>query len=329
MMQRFPLLVTICQFLDDIMPSLVTPPPSTRSGITTPRSVVTDPDSTEIETANLLLQLSNSQSSLDSIGDNADILPVDAARKEDFTRELREKEEASRQNSTNNQQLPNEPNTVNDSDTDSDKTVNYTTQQSPPAKEMASPKGHLKYKHYGIVRKSPSNAPLRNFYCCYCETTCHSKKEFNQHHKEEHTSVKCPDCVRTFPTPDALSRHRYIHNDSHQFRCRICSKICGFKSDLDLHMLKHVEDKRWYCKADGCDKDFKRKSDLTAHETVHTGEFFICEYLGCKYKNRDPRLVKRHQRVHTQDARVQCKKCNRKFVFYQQMKRHMKQDHKD
>ena len=306
--------------------TVTSPPPLTRSGTTTPRSVVTNPDSTEMETANLLIQLSNSQSSLDSIGDNADILPVDAERMEDFTRELREKEDASGQNSMNNQQA-NEPNTTKDSDTDSDKTVIYATQQSPPAKDMASPKGHLKYKHYGIARKSPRNAPLRNFYCCYCETTCHSKKEFNRHHKEEHMSVKCPDCTRTFPTPDALQRHRYVHNASHQFQCSICNKICGFKSDLDLHMLKHVEEKRWYCKADGCDKDFKRKSDLTSHEKVHLGEFFICEYPGCKYKNRDPRLVKRHQRVHTQDAQVQCKKCIRKFVFYQQMKRHMKLDH--
>ena len=308
--------------------TLPPPPPSTRPETTTPRSVVTNPDSTEMETANLLLQLSNSQSSLDSIGDNADILPVDAERMEDFTQEMREKEDAFEENATNNQQT-NESNKAIDSDTDSNKTVNYATQQSPPASEMASPKGQLKYKHYSIARKSPSNAPVRNFYCSYCETTCHSKRDFNRHHKEEHTIVKCPDCVRTFPTPDALLRHRYVHSASHQFQCNICNKICGFKSDLDLHMLKHVEDKRWYCKADGCDKDFKRKSDLTSHEKVHLGEFFICEYPGCKYKNRDPRLVKRHQRVHTQDARVQCKKCIRKFVFYQQMKRHMKQDHKD
>ena len=93
-------------------------------------------------------------------------------------------------------------------------------------------------------------------------------------------------------------------------------------------MAKHVEDKRWYCEADRCDKDFKRKSDLTAHEVVHKGEFFICEFPGCKYKNKDPRLIKRHQRVHTKEAKVKCKKCSRKFVFYQQMKRHMLQDHK-
>ena len=327
-----PRLVVTNPDLTEIAPSITqaspvtSPPPLMRSGTTTPRSVVTNPDSTEMETANLLLQLSNSQSSLDSIGDNADILPVDAERMEDFTLELREKEDASAQKSVNNQQA-NEPKTTKDSDTDSEKTVIYGTQQTPPAKDMGSPKGHLKYKHYGIARKSPCNAPRQNYYCCYCETTCHSKKEFNRHHKEEHTIVKCPDCPRTFPTPDALQRHRYVHNAAHQFQCNICNKICGFKSDLDLHMLKHVEEKRWYCEADGCDKDFKRKSDLTSHEKVHLGEFFICEFPGCKYKNRDPRLVKRHQRVHTQDARVQCKKCSRKFVFYQQMKRHMKVDH--
>ena len=307
-------------------PTITPPSPLMLTGTTTPRSVVTNPDSTEMETANLLLQLSNSQSSLDSIGDNADILPVDAERMDDFTLELRKKEDASAQETVINQQT-NEPKTSKDSDTDSEKTVIYDTQDSSLVKEIGSPKGQLRYKHYGITRKSPSNAPRRNYYCCYCETTCHSKQEFNRHHKEEHTIVKCPDCPRTFPTPDALQRHRYVHNTAHQFKCNFCNKTCGFKSDLDLHMLKHVESKRWYCEADGCDKDFKRKSDLTSHEKVHLGEFFICEYPGCKYKNRDPRLVKRHQRVHTQEARVRCKKCSRKFVFYQQMKRHMKMDH--
>ena len=310
----------------------------------TPRSVVTNLDSTEIETANLLLQLSTSQSNLDIAYDNADILPVDTERQEDFTRELREKEIALNEELDNakntevnpiarNEELDNNTNAeVNpavtniNSDADSDKTVNYTVDQSPTTEDLNLPKGKLTYQHYGITRKSPSNVQQWNYYCCYCETTCHSKKEINRHHKVEHTRVKCPDCVKTFPTPDVLARHRHVHNVN-RFKCAVCKKICAFQSDLDLHMAKHTDDKVWYCQADGCDKDFKCKSDFTAHEVVHTGEFFICEFPKCTYKNRDPRLVKRHQRVHMREAKVQCKKCIRKFIFYQQMKRHMKQDH--
>ena len=94
-----------------------------------------------------------------------------------------------------------------------------------------------------------------------------------------------------------------------------------------MHMLKHVEDKRWYCSFDGCNRDFKRKSDLTAHEVVHKREDFICEFPKCSFTNKDPRLVKRHQRVHTREAKVGCPGCPEKFIFYQQMKRHKKVAH--
>ena len=222
----------------------------------------------------------------------------------------------------------------NDTDTDSDKTVDYTANQvlkvpKVPANEQdaMSPKGKLSYKHYGIVRQSPSSPPAKNLQCFYCEVICHSKLELNNHHKAEHAKVKCPDCIRVFPTPDALQIHRYLHQESHHYKCALCEKVCAFKSDLDMHKMKHKNEKVWYCPHGGCNRDFKRKSDLTAHEVVHSGEDFICEFPKCGYSNKDPRLVKRHQRVHTKEAKVKCPEYPEKFVFYQQMKRHRQNIH--
>ena len=195
--------------------------------------------------------------------------------------------------------------------------------------KVVSPKGNLQYKQYGIVRQSPKSAPNRSRRCWYCKTICHSKREWNIHHKTEHAKVKCPDCDKLFPTPDAFNRHRYIHNKSHHFKCALCDTICLFKSDLEQHMSKHTEEKLWYCSYKGCNRNFKRKSDLTAHEVVHMGEDFLCEFPLCVYKNKDTRLVKRHQRVHTKEAKVECPVCGEKFVFYMQMKRHRQKLHKD
>ena len=279
----------------------------------TPCSVITNPDYQELETANLLLELGRTPNDLDIEYDNAELLPVDSAPLEDFTRAMKEQDT---DNSTvtlprNSDKDSNNNHEGEEGDTDSDRTVDYINDQPDTASSEPpqTSKGKLSYKHYG-KRKSPVTAPKRNIQCYYCETICHSKREINNHHKAEHTTVKCPSCPKIFPTPDALFRHQYIHKATHRFKCALCDRTCAFKSDLNMHMLKHVDDRKWYCEHDGCNRDFKCKSDLTAHEVVHNGEDFICEFPKCKYTNKDPRLVKRHQRVHTREAKVQCPECS-------------------
>ena len=283
-----------------------------------PRSVVTEPDQQEIDTANILIGMNNAAGIDDPLPQNYEIdkeheLPVNSDRLEDFVEQI---------NKSQNKQSESE---------DSDATVEYPERHNDTNKTMTdselSPKGHINYKHYGIKRQSPDQSKSRTYHCYFCEAICHSKHQLNRHHKSEHAKVKCPTCIKQFPTPDALQRHGYTHRDDHQLICSICQEVCAFKSDMANHMEKHKEDRPWVCTHDNCGKDFKRKSDLTAHEVVHRGEYFICEFPGCTYKNVDPRLVKRHQRVHTKEAKVKCKKCNRRFVFYQQMKRHLLNDH--
>ena len=168
---------------------------------------------------------------------------------------------------------------------------------------------------------------IETFSCYNCDAVCHSKKQLNRHHKSEHAKIKCPDCNRQFPTADSLQRHQYTHRHDHQINCSMCEEVFAFTSNLVNHMEKHKDERPWKCPEEGCTRDFKRKSDLMAHEVVHRGEYFICEFPNCDYKNVDPRLVKRHQRVHTQEKKVKCTECNKRFVFYQQMKRHQKSDH--
>ena len=65
-----------------------------------------------------------------------------------------------------------------------------------------SPKGQLQAQTYGIIkRKSTSN---RTYSCIDCGAKRKSKQEINQHYHEEHSSIKCLDCDRVFPTLDSL-----------------------------------------------------------------------------------------------------------------------------
>ena len=284
--------------------------------------MLTDPDDDELQSANALLQLSSQDEDLDQVDqafENDQILPVGIAPVEDFTKNMSELEKSNNTNQNKSE------------GGDSDETVDYSTlpQNSVNANESpTSPKGVVKYKHYGIKRQSPTATQQnRRMRCKICNKICNSKKHLNNHHRAKHSDVNCPDCRKNFPTPDALERHRYIHKPDHQLKCTICDKECSFPSDLQRHMEKHKDEKVWKCKELDCNREFKRKAELKAHEVVHVGEEFICEYPGCKYSNRDPRNVKRHYRVHTQEKTIKCKKCERLFTYYQQMKRHLVSEH--
>ena len=138
---------------------------------TTPRSVLTDPDDDELQSANTLLQL-GSQDELNLVDqeiDNEKILPVGKAPEEDFTKQM------SALDSNNNENSE-----------DSDRTVDYSTltqneQTNRINEDNTSPKGVVKYKHYRIRRHSPAVSQPRRLRCITCGKICDSKKRLNDH----------------------------------------------------------------------------------------------------------------------------------------------------
>ena len=275
------------------------------------RAVVTDREQNELDTAEALLILQGSD-------DNSQTLPVDAPKQIDFAKEMADQERDVAGNDNEDE---------NDGDDDGDDaTVIYDpTEQdevSQPHPPTTSKKGTVSFKHYGIRRHSPKTTTVRKHRCYFCDKSVNSKRDLNAHHRAEHSSVTCPTCNKTFPTVDAYQRHRYVHRKPQQFKCAICDKILPFESDLKRHMGSHVDEKKWICSHPNCGKDFKRKADLDLHAVVHSGILHKCTHPGCKYSNLDPRNVSRHQKVHSQVAKVKCPHCDRKFVHYQQMKRH-------
>ena len=118
---------------------------STSQPSTTPRSVLSDPDDTEIETVNTLLSL-GSLESIDKTVDNEALLPVDRPRIDDFTKELAVQERM---------EHPTD-------DSDSDTTIAYEDKgtDAAPTAEPKSPKGVFRSKHYGIKRQSPTQSKI-------------------------------------------------------------------------------------------------------------------------------------------------------------------------
>ena len=130
---------------------------------TTPRSVLSDPGDTEIETTNTLLSL-GSLENIDQAVDNETLLPMNKPHTEDFTKELAAQECMQSEQSAD--------------DSDSDSTVAYGDTQSVKSvtiEEQRSPKGVVKYKHYGIKRQSPSKTKVRRLRCFICDAIFDSK----------------------------------------------------------------------------------------------------------------------------------------------------------
>ena len=188
-----------------------------------------------------------------------------------------------------------------------------------------SPKGQLTTQTFGIIRRKPTNK--RTYTCIDCGAKCKSKHEINQHYQEEHSSIKCLDCDRVFPTPDSLQRHRYTHAARDKFVCDKCGKDYPFESDLNRHKIKcrNKEIKTHVCMAASCEKSFMRKADLVSHAQNHTGKVHKCDQ--CKYSATDIRYLKQHQRKHSNDLQIKCNICGRGFRYFTQMKRHRDKDH--
>ena len=282
------------------------------------------------EVAKSLLQLQGTENP-DITDDNEQLLPVDAPKQVDVVREM------AAEDNTLLDSMPDLPPEYNitdnveaDDDEDDDATIIYDPPVTPARGDTAitSPKrGQVTFRHFGIRRRSPKQANIQKHRCILCGKSRNSKKELNDHHRKEHSGVVCPTCHKEFPTIDSYQRHRYIHRNPAQYKCAVCDKILPFESDLQRHMKSHIEERRWDCVHPDSNRNFKRKADLDLHAVMHSGVKHKCTWPGCKYTNLDPRNVKRHKKSHTQQATVQCTKCDKMFVFYMHMKRHRDQEH--
>ena len=217
-------------------------------------------------------------------GDNDDeddeyALPVGAARLPDLVSEMNEErgiktvidydaeipEEMKLKWTTDTVVNVQEKQTEPEKDNDSDETIIYDAdefereaqKQSEPLgndniEVEKSPKGQLRTQTYGIIKRKTTRK--RTYMCIECGTKRNSKQEINDHYRKDHSSIKCPDCDKIFPTPVALQRHRYVHADRDKFVCDRCGKEYPFESDLERHKIKHrnKEIKTHVCMAAGC-----------------------------------------------------------------------------
>ena len=218
----------------------------------------------------------------------------------------------------------NQPSDSIDEDTSRTNNTTVDSTDSQHSKSNTTPnnkkkKGTLVTRNFALPRRT---RPNRSFRCSIenCNQKFGSVKDLNQHHRDHHPPVKCDMCTESFSCPNEMLKHKYKHYEI-MFECIICEKGFTFESQFIAHKMKHRKSPGHQCIT--CKKWFMRDSELTAHLIIHGKKYTYCTEPGCDYKNKDPRNVRAHARRHSAVLSFKCSKCNKRFKWCAQRKRHM------
>ena len=135
------------------------------------------------------------------------------------------------------------------------------------------------------VQHSGSGVKLYR-YCDKCD-----KRFTNSFALSEHISVVhegklliCHLCGKSFKSSKHLREHKNVeHSTDEKYQCKYCPIRKGNLCELRSHMRKH-EPPKLKCKY--CERMFKSRDAVTAHEREHTGERpSKCEICGNGFKD--------------------------------------------
>ena len=137
----------------------------------------------------------------------------------------------------------------------------------------------------------------------------------------------CSTCNKIFNAPLQLNRHMYEHYEK-TLNCDKCSRSFTFQSELDKHKVIHQNTPTFKCMKANCDHWFFRNQDLNFHLQTHKTTEITCLHCDKFTTNTDKYLKEHVKSVHNKQLPYKCSKCDRRFMYRQQRKQHLSNDHK-
>ena len=217
---------------------------------------------------------------------NEELLPVDTPKLPDFTRELRKREKIKGTTvGTVSRPTPKPARTQNSPPRKCTRKI-LPDSESSSTDTPKSPGGRLIIMKHKIKKTPVTTTTSQKVRCTVCHMAFKDKDSLKKHHHSDHTNSQCEVCNKSFATKKSLRKHAYTHLEK-QIKCSNCAQRLSFNSELEIHKIKHSTEPSFKCTVIGCDKEYFRKSKLTAHMVNHVGPLIKCSQQGCSYEHTD------------------------------------------
>ncbi|KAK3864121.1 hypothetical protein Pcinc_030169 [Petrolisthes cinctipes] len=140
----------------------------------------------------------------------------------------------------------------------------------------------------------------QSFPCHLCGSVLATKYRLSTHLVSAHGEggghqLMCEVCGKGFQRRDLLREHQAVHSPP-THPCPTCHKLFKTRKSLDVHLLIHLDIKRFACKY--CNKRFHQKVQLGRHERSHLPRGLVkCQY--CATQCSSTADLKAHLLSHT------------------------------
>lgn len=132
---------------------------------------------------------------------------------------------------------------------------------------------------------------------------------------------KCEICLKEFGHKSNLFIHMRTHNGERPYKCSQCDKCFTHSGNLAIHMRTHSGERPYACQI--CGKMFSHSGNLSTHLRTHSGvKPYKCSVCGKEFRHSGNLSI--HERIHSGVKPFQCKVCGKEFYHSGNLTTHMK-----